>query len=50
MSKIIQVSDTVYNRLKQLTNDRGGRDPKKISFSKIINKALDCKNIIETKK
>lgn len=41
MTKCISLSDEVYNRLEPMTNKLGGRNPKKIGFSDVIERALD---------
>lgn len=41
MSKPIQVTDEVYNRLKLYTNDLPNRSKGKIGFSEAINKLLN---------
>lgn len=40
MSKNIMISDDVYVLLESKTNKLGGRDPKKIGFSRVIERAL----------
>jgi len=41
MSKPIQISDEVYDRLKPYTNDLPNRSKQKIGFSEAINKLLN---------
>ena len=40
MSKNIMVTDELYSLLFVRTNRCGGRDPKKVGFSKVIENAL----------
>lgn len=40
MPKVIMISDEVYNKLKPMTNGFGGRSPKKVGFSEVIDQAL----------
>jgi len=50
MVKCISVSDEVYNRLEPMTNKLGGRNPRKVSFSEVINKALDDQDRLKKRK
>jgi len=37
----IEVRQDIYDRLKAKTNNEGGRSPKKVGMSSVIEKALD---------
>jgi len=37
----IEVRQEIYDRLKAKTNNEGGRSPKKVGMSSVIEKALD---------
>lgn len=50
MSKNIMVTDDVYNRLEPKTNKLGGRDPRKVGFSEVINQALDDQDRLKKRK
>jgi len=50
MAKCISVSDEVYNRLEPMTNKLGGRNPRKVSFSEVITKALDDQDRLKKRK
>lgn len=50
MSKVIMVSEEVYNRLKPRTNNLGGRNPRKVGFSEVINSALDDQDRLKKRK
>jgi len=50
MAKVISVTDETYNRLKSMTNGFGGRNPRKVSFSAVIGKALDDQDRLKKRK
>jgi len=50
MAKLISVNEELYDRLKPMTNELGGRNPKKISFSEVITKALDDQDRLKKRK
>ena len=50
MSKCISVSDETYKRLEPMTNKLGGRNPKKVGFSEVINRALDDQDRLKKRK
>jgi len=50
MAKVISINDKLYNRLKPMTNEYGGRNPKKVSFSGVITKALDDQDRLKKRK
>lgn len=50
MAQIISIDTITYDRLKAKTNNLGGRNPDKISFSKVINQALDDQEILNNLK
>ena len=50
MSHNIMISDEVYDRLEPKTNKLGGRNPKKVGFSEVINRALDDQDRLKKRK
>lgn len=49
-SKIVSISKELYDRIKPSTNDFGGRNVKKESFTTVITTALDDQDRLKKRK